>query len=97
MASNKLVVSSKARTDLRKIYDYIKESLFDKQAADKQSASFRAGFKQVCQLPNACPKYKDYRKLVVKNYLVFYKFNQDEKTIIVHHVVYGAMDYDRFL
>ena len=38
-----------------------------------------------------------FRKMVVEDYLVFYKVNEDSKVIEVHHVFHGMIDIDKKL
>jgi len=40
---------------------------------------------------------KGYRKVVIKNYLVFYRFDEAVKTVYVIRVVFGARDYEKLL
>jgi len=50
--------------------------------------------------PYAYPAYgrrPQFRKIVVGDYLVFYKVNEDEKTIEVHHILHGMMDIVQYL
>lgn len=36
--------------------------------------------------------YRDYRKLVVGVYLVFYKVDEEQKTVRIYRVLHGARD-----
>lgn len=38
-------------------------------------------------------KELEYRKLIIKNYIVFYKINEREKIVEVHRILYGASDW----
>jgi plasmid stabilization system protein ParE len=38
-----------------------------------------------------------YRRMVVMNYLVFYKIKEERKTVEVHRILHGARDIKRFL
>lgn len=37
-------------------------------------------------------KYK-FRKLIIKNYIAFYRINEDEKTVNVERILYGGTDW----
>ena len=37
-------------------------------------------------------KYK-FRKLIIKNYIAFYRINEDEKIVNVERILYGATDW----
>ena len=39
----------------------------------------------------------EYRKLMVKNYLMLYRVDEQKKTITISRVIYAKRDYDRFL
>jgi addiction module RelE/StbE family toxin len=41
--------------------------------------------------------YKDYRRLVVLDYLVFYKVDEESKTVSIYRVLHGARDIERDL
>jgi plasmid stabilization system protein ParE len=50
--------------------------------------------------PYSCPEYEDdpdYRRLVVGDYLVFYKVNEDDKTIEVHRILHGSQNIQKQL
>jgi addiction module RelE/StbE family toxin len=36
--------------------------------------------------------YKDYRRLVVFEFLVFYKVDEDSKTVSIYRVIHGSRD-----
>ena len=37
-------------------------------------------------------QYK-FRKLIIKNYIAFYRINEDEKIVNVERILYGEMDW----
>jgi len=43
------------------------------------------------------PMKHDYRKLIVKNYIMFYWIDEKEKRITVARVMYARRDYDKLL
>ena len=38
-----------------------------------------------------------FRRMVVEGYVLFYKVNEDEKIIEVHHILHGSMDIEKQL
>jgi plasmid stabilization system protein ParE len=38
-----------------------------------------------------------FRRMVVGDYLVFYKINEEEKTVEIHHIFHGRMDIEQHL
>jgi len=50
--------------------------------------------------PYAYPAYErrpQFRRIVAGDYLVFYKVNEKEKTIEVHHILHGMVDIVQYL
>ena len=50
--------------------------------------------------PYMCEAYQpnpNYRRLIVENYLVFYKVNDSEKTIYIHRVLHGTRNIQQYL
>lgn len=42
-------------------------------------------------------KKLEIRKLLIKNYIVFYRINKKEKIVEVHRILYGASNWIRKL
>lgn len=52
--------------------------------------------------PYSCPKINDihlreYRKLVVDNYIIFYKVDTTKGQVVIHRVIYAAREYEKLL
>ena len=86
-----------AAKNFQQIYDYIAENLNNTEAAEKITQKFLSAIRNACLFPTMNPKYKNYRKIVVDNYLMFYKVDEKEKLLIIHCALYGAMDYEKLL
>jgi addiction module RelE/StbE family toxin len=83
----------KAKNDLDNIYQYISQQLKNKTAAKNLKIAFKKAFQQIRAFPESAEKYKEaYRKIPVKNYLIFYKIEETE--IIIHKIRYGYTDYN---
>ena len=90
----------KARNDIESIYSYISEGLHNPSAAQKLADKFDKAFDKISTFPLSCPigkTEKEYRKLIVENYIAFYKVIEETKTLIVYRVFYGMMDYNKYL
>jgi len=37
-----------------------------------------------------------FRRMVVDDYLVFYKVNEEERAIEIHHILHGMMDIEQY-
>jgi len=48
-------------------------------------------------LAQAYPDRPSYRRLVVENYLVFYKVNEVTGIIEIHRILHGSRDISRYL
>lgn len=88
--------------DMEQIFDYIAVELCNPDSAIKQINDFEKAFKIVCAFPESCPKInneyvkdKSLRKLIVNNYIAFYRV-KDNKIQVVR-VVYGMRDYESIL
>ena len=91
-----------AQSDLEQIFDYISVELRNPSAAIAQIDDFEKAFENVCVFPNSCPfvcneyvKDKTLRKLVVNNYIAFYRVK--ENTIQVIRVLYGMRNFEEIL
>lgn len=100
----KMEVTKEATAELENIMNYISESL----AAPKAAQSFYDDFMACCNniLNNpymyaACEflplKAGKYRKAVIKNYLMFYKVDEETTTICVYRLLYGRRNYTDLL
>lgn len=89
-----------AVTDLESIYKYINEELTNTKAAKDLMSKVRRSFEQIANFPYSCPacrREKEYRKLIIDNYIAFYKVDEDTKTVLIYRVLYGMMDYEKYL
>jgi len=43
------------------------------------------------------PERPSYRRLVVEDYLVFYKVNDDKALIEIHRILHGSKEIDRYI
>lgn len=96
----KLIITKGAQNELERIADYISESLCNPIAAidfleqvDKcyTTLSDSPLIYQVCD--NIGMKYKEYRKVVINNYVLVYRVDIDANTVYVLHFFYGRRDY----
>lgn len=104
MENNKyqLKILPLAKLDMEQIFDYIAVKLCNSAAAIGQIDDFEKAFANVCAFPESCPyinneyvKDKSLRKLIVNNYVAFYRIRDNEIQIV--RVLYGMRDYESFL
>jgi len=90
------VIYPKAKEDMESIFDYINDSLKSPKSAYNMIDSFQKAIENICIFPLSCPLInneavadKHLRKLIVDNYIIFYKPNEKEKKIEIIGVLYG--------
>lgn len=87
---------------MEQIFDYIAVELCNPTAAIGQINDFEKAFENVCTFPESCPyinneyvKDKSLRKLIVNNYIAFYRIKDNEIQVV--RVLYGMRNYEPFL
>lgn len=104
MENNKyqLKIFPMARLDMEQIFDYIAVELCNPTAAIGQINDFEKAFENICTFPESCPyinneyvKDKSLRKLIVNNYIAFYRVRDNEIQVV--RVLYGMRNYEPFL
>ncbi|MBE5749656.1 MAG: type II toxin-antitoxin system RelE/ParE family toxin [Clostridiales bacterium] len=98
----KLKIFPLARQDMEQIFEYIAVDLCNITAAIGQINDFEKAFENICNFPESCPyinneyvKDKTLRKLIVNNYIAFYRVREEEIQLI--RVLYGMSNYQSFL
>ncbi len=91
-----------ARLDMEQIFDYIAVELCNPTAAIGQINDFEKAFENVCAFPESCSpinneyvKEKSLRKLIVNNYIAFYRIKDNEIQVV--RVLYGMRNYETLL
>jgi toxin ParE1/3/4 len=99
-----LKITPAATHDLDEIYYYIYNNLLASQAADNFLDDIEKAILSLCNFPYRCEyshneilRYKGYRRLVIHKYVVLYSVDEENKTVIVMRVFYGAMDYEKYV
>jgi addiction module RelE/StbE family toxin len=91
-----------AQKDMENIFKYISVDLASPMAANNLIDDFENAFENIRLFPESCPliqneyvKDKTLRKLVVNNYIVFYKVEDFEIQVV--RVIYGMRNYEDLL
>lgn len=103
MANNlELKIFPLAQADMAQIFEYIAIELCNPTAAITQINDFENAFENICAFPESCPyinneyvKDKSLRKVVVNNYIAFYRVRNNEIQVV--RVLYGMRNYETFL
>jgi len=100
----RLSYNPRAKKDIDKILKYIAEDLFNPTAAIKLASEMVDSAEKLKDFPYINPIYKsysplkhEYRKLIVKNYIMFYYINEKLKHISIARVLYAGMNYEKIL
>lgn len=93
-----------ARKDMVEIVRYISRELCNPAAANQLALEMIEAGNSILKFPYANPAYipirplkHEYRKLLVRNYMMFYWVNETEKLVTVARVIYAKRDYKRLL
>lgn len=103
MANNyRLKIYPLAQADMDGIFAYIAGELKNPTAAVNQIDDFERAFENVCVFPESCPLIenehvndKSLRKLIVNNYIAFYRIKDNEIQVV--RVLYGMRNYQNLL
>lgn len=100
MEKYRIDISDPAETDLRDIVRYISSELSAPTTAIKMMEDIEKAVAKPADMPNAYPSVIDdrlssmgYRKLLIKNYIVFFSINEKEKVVDVEHILYVRHDW----
>lgn len=86
--------------EIKKIYEYIKYNFYLENTASSIMIEIEEKVNNLKRYPkmyNEVDKYKDmyrkYRKIVVKNYILLYTIDENNKKIYISHMYYGGSNY----
>ena len=93
-----------ARADMVEIVRYISHDLNNPSSAEKLAAEMVNAAEKLVDFPYSCalhhtlkPLKKEYRKLIVKNYIMFYWVDGEVKKVVIARVIYFRRDYEKLL
>lgn len=93
-----------ARQDMSDIAKYINKVLCNPIAAMNTIRRMVAAAEDLRAQPYSCPVYYpprelpfEYRKLVVGNYIMFYRVDEQKKLITIVRVIYAKRNYNSML
>lgn len=100
MDKYEIQLSMKAKNDLKSIIKYIKYELLEPTIALKYAQMIRQEIKKLEYLPKKFAtispeiiKYNNVRKLVIKNYIAFYRIDENEKIVNIDRILYGSAEW----
>lgn len=93
-----------ARKDIKEITGYIAFELFNPDAAERLVRYILKAVNSLSETPYKYPEYyptksldEKYRRIVVRNYDVFYYVDEDSQKVVVSRVIYAGRDIDRII
>lgn len=100
----KLEILPIAKKDIDDIIYYIYKHFKNPIAAQKLSQEFISGANTILEFPYGTPIYNqlnklnyEYRSKKIKNFLMFYTINENEKIITIVRVLYNKMNVNQIL
>ncbi|MGN1301704.1 MAG: type II toxin-antitoxin system RelE/ParE family toxin [Clostridia bacterium] len=95
-----LILTDRAKHDLEDIYEYIAKSLMAEKAAEKLINKFEKNILRLENMPESCSiieefeeRKKQYRKLIINNYVAIYRIDEENKKVYIIRIVYGGRNY----
>ena len=96
----KVQLSIQAKNDYKSIIRYIRYELLEPIIAEKYAELIRNELNSLEYQPqkfaiidyDIIKKY-NFRKLIIKNYIAFYRINEDEKIVNVERILYNGTDW----
>jgi plasmid stabilization system protein ParE len=93
-----------ANQDMIEIARYISHELCNPVAAIKLADEMIEAVDRLCDFPyiniihqTVKPLKHEYRKLIVKNYIMFYWIDESMKLVTIARVIYARRDYKKLL
>lgn len=100
----KIVRTEKAENQLRDIIYYIADDSDNIDIALTYLEKIEQSINRLKEFPNSrtIPRYsvlkkQGYRVLIVEKHLVFYKVNEENKTVIIYAIVDGRREYKNLI
>jgi len=95
-----VVFTEECRKEIRKVYKYIKENLYANNAAidlmnkiEKVISNLASTPKMYVEINGYEGLKRNYRRIIIDNYVLLYMVDEEKKQVYVSHMYYGGMDY----
>ncbi|MBS3970275.1 MAG: type II toxin-antitoxin system RelE/ParE family toxin [Clostridia bacterium] len=100
----KLIVSKEAHNDIDDIVNYIALKLANPTAAASFLDDVEKSYYEVINKPRMYSLCQDvrlsregYRRIVIKNYLILYRIDDDAKAIHIVRIIYSGRNYSELI
>ena len=95
-----IIITERAKQELKEIYDYISKSLMEENTADKLIDKIEKELLQLEDIPegfsvieNYRKKDFEYRRLPINNYVAIYRIDKEKREVYIIRIVYGGRNY----
>lgn len=95
-----LILTDRAKQELEDIYEYISKSLMAEKAAENLINKIERNILRLETMPESCSiieefkeRKKQYRKLIINNYLAIYRIDEEKRKVYIIRIVYGGRNY----
>lgn len=96
----KVIVTPTAYKEMNKIYDYISDNLYAKNAAKSLMNKIEKEVQRLKYAPKLYPEInkidelkRTYRRIVIKNYVVLYTIDDNNCNVYISHIYYSGRNY----
>lgn len=100
MEKYKIQLAIKAKNDFVGIIKYIRYNLLEPNIAKRYAKTIKEEIKKLEYMPQKFNithsniiKDDEIRKMVIKNYIVFYSIDENEKIVNVERILYGGTNW----
>ncbi|HEL0567462.1 TPA: type II toxin-antitoxin system RelE/ParE family toxin [Streptococcus equi subsp. zooepidemicus] len=100
MEHYKILVSETYHRDLKGILLYISHNLDAPFTASDLLDEINTTVSALSTMPHryglvddAYLRHKEFRKCLVKNYIIFYKVNEETKTVLIHRILHTRQNW----
>lgn len=100
MEKYKIEFSKEAKDDYLNIIRYIKYKLLEATISSKYAQIIKDEIEKLEYNPQRFSivdieinNYSNIRKLIIKNYIVFYRINENKKVVNIERILYGASNW----
>lgn len=96
----KVIITPTAYKEINKIYNYITEDLYAQNVAKKLMKEVEEEVQRLKYAPKMHAEIekfdelkRNYRKIVIKNYIILYTIDEENNVVFVSHMYYGGRNY----
>lgn len=96
----KVIITPTAYKEINKIYNYITEDLYAEKAARKLMRKVEEEIQRLKYAPKIHTEIekndelkRNYRRIVINNYIILYTIDEENNLVFVSHMYYGGRNY----